>query len=295
MVGRQGFEPWTPGLKVVLNIAESAVSVNNLKILNDFIRDRAARGLSPNTIRFYTEKLTYLNNRIDDQSLLYLTRVDIQQILMSLPCNPGGKQAYLRAFRAFYSWAEDTELIPKNPCSKVKIKVPKPIRHAVNLTDLPKLLATCESVRDRLILSMLADTGLRLSELASVGTGDVAVHANTIILWGKGAKQRIVRYGPHTASLLTEYLGELPVPGATLFGLKPRGISILLYRLGKATGIKCNAHSFRRTFATESVRNGMNLFYVQSLLGHSSLTMTRIYAEQVNSEDAIKAYKPIVR
>jgi integrase len=38
----------------------------------------------------------------------------------------------------------------------------------------------------------------------------------------------------------------------------------------------------------------MNLFYVQSLLGHSSLTMTRVYAEQVNSEDAIKAYKPIV-
>ena len=58
MVGRQGFEPWTPGLKVVHNIAESAVSVNNLKVLNDFIRDRAARGLSPNTIRFYTEKLT---------------------------------------------------------------------------------------------------------------------------------------------------------------------------------------------------------------------------------------------
>ncbi len=38
----------------------------------------------------------------------------------------------------------------------------------------------------------------------------------------------------------------------------------------------------------------MNLFYVQSLLGHSTLTMTRLYAEQVNSEDAIKAYKPIV-
>jgi integrase len=53
-------------------------------------------------------------------------------------------------------------------------------------------------------------------------------------------------------------------------------------------------HAFRRTYACESVRNGMNLFYVQSLLGHSTLTMTRIYAEQVNSEDAIKAYKPVV-
>ena len=69
----------------------------------------------------------------------------------------------------------------------------------------------------------------------------------------------------------------------------------MLVGLESLTGIKCNAHSFRRTFATESVRNGMNLFHVQSLLGHSSLTMTRIYAEQVNSEDVIKAYKAIVR
>ena len=68
----------------------------------------------------------------------------------------------------------------------------------------------------------------------------------------------------------------------------------MLKRLGEKTGIKCNAHAFRRTFACESVRNGVNLFHVQSLLGHESLTMTRIYAEQVGSEDAIKAYKPIV-
>jgi site-specific recombinase XerD len=72
-------------------------------------------------------------------------------------------------------------------------------------------------------------------------------------------------------------------------------ITNLLKELGEKTGIKCNAHSFRRTFTTESVRNGMNLFHVQSLLGHSSLTMTRIYAEQVNSEDAIKAVVRIVK
>jgi len=63
----------------------------------------------------------------------------------------------------------------------------------------------------------------------------------------------------------------------------------VLVGLESLTGIKCNAHSFRSKCPTESVRNGMNLFHVQSLLGHSSLTMTRIYAELVNSEDAIKA------
>ena len=94
--------------------------------------------------------------------------------------------------------------------------------------------------------------------------------------------------------LLEKYLDAYrPIDG--LLGLKPRGVAQVLAGLESVTGIKCNAHSFRRTFATETVRNGMNLFHVQRLLGHSSLTMTRIYAEQVNSEDAIKAYKAVLR
>jgi site-specific recombinase XerD len=96
-----------------------------------------------------------------------------------------------------------------------------------------------------------------------------------------------------TGELLLKWLNERPNANG-LLTMPARGISSMLYRLQTQTGIRCNAHAFRRTFATESVRNGLNVFYVQSLLGHSSLTMTRIYAEQVNSEDAIKAYKPIV-
>ena len=144
------------------------------------------------------------------------------------------------------------------------------------------------------MVSLLADTGLRLSELASLSVEDVDLEEYSIAVWGKDAKQRKVCFGPFTQVLLEKYLDEYrPTDG--LLGLKPRGVAQVLVGLEAITGIKCNAHSFRRTFATESVRNGMNLFHVQSLLGHSSLTMTRIYADQVNSEDAIKAYKAVVR
>ena len=172
-------------------------------------------------------------------------------------------------------------------------KVPKPLRHAVSVENIPRLLAACDAVRDKLIVLMLADTGLRLSELASIDLDGIDFQKQIIRVWGKGAKQRIVGYGPQTATLLAEYLNSTSVTNV-LFNLKGRGIQFMLWRLEKRTSIKCNAHAFRRTFATESVSNGLNIFYVQSLLGHSSLTMTRIYAEQVNSEDAIKAYKPIV-
>jgi site-specific recombinase XerD len=254
-----------------------------------FLADRQNRGLSPLTIQFYHSKLKQVSHR----PLLFLTKPEVQSLLASLPCNAGGKHAYLRALSTFYGWAVDNGLITNNPCHKLTIKVPKPLRNTVQLASIPTLLSACDTVRDKLIVSLLADTGLRLSELAAIRLADVDLSLCVVRCWGKGAKQRIVRYGPATAAVLQTWLEERP-DSPTLIGLKPRGISIMLQRLGERVGVKCNPHSLRRTFACQSVRNGMNLFYVQSLLGHSTLTMTRLYAEQVSSEDAIKAYKPIV-
>jgi len=227
--------------------------------------------------------------------VLDISKSDIATVLASLDCNAGGKHAYFRVLRAFYRWACQEGLLVNSPMVNMKTpKVPAPLRYSVDLDAIPVLLAACDNLRDKLVVSLLADTGLRLSELTSLKVADVDVEESSIAAWGKGARQRKVCFGPFTQMLLEKYLGEhRPTDG--LLGLKPRGMAQVLAGLESLTGIKCNAHSFRRTFATESVRNGMNLFHVQSLLGHSSLTMTRIYAEQVNSEDAIKAYKTVVR
>ena len=275
-MSRLGFEPRTLGLKVRCKAPVEA-----------FIKDRIMSGLSPRTIDFYEQKLSKLPQ---DISVLELTKESIQNLLFSLSCQQGGKQAHLRAFKAFFSWAEANNFVNSNPCRKLTLKAPKPLRYAVPLEDIKTLLAACRYVRDRLVVALLADTGLRLSELASIQAEDIDFESCVIKIWGKGSKQRLVRYGDLSGRLMGEYQSS-----GNLLGMTPNAIRLMLDRLGKSTGIKCNAHAFRRTFATESIRNGMNLFHVQSLLGHSSLTMTRIYAEQVNSEDAVKAYKPIVR
>jgi len=145
-------------------------------------------------------------------------------------------------------------------------KVPTPLRYSVDLDAIPVLLAACQNLRDKLVVSLLADTGLRLSELASLKVGDIDLEESSIAVWGKGAKQRQVCFGPFTQVMLKKYLDDYS-PTDGLLGLKPRGVAQVLVGLEYLTGIKCNAHSFRRTFATESVRNGMNLFHVQSLLG----------------------------
>ena len=87
-------------------------------------------------------------------------------------------------------------------------KVPAPLRYSVDLDAIPVLLAACDNLRDKLVVSLLADTGLRLSELASLKVGDVDLEESSIVVWGKGAKQRKVRFGPFTQEMLEKYLDE---------------------------------------------------------------------------------------
>jgi integrase/recombinase XerC/integrase/recombinase XerD len=249
--------------------------------------------LSPATLRFYQFHLGVFTKKVGKVD--GVTPADITAFIEGLTCAPGGKAAYFRAIRALYRWLEEQEYIERDPTRRLKCpRVPKPLRYAVPAKHLSHLIDACPALRDKLIVSLLADTGLRLSELSSLLAKNVDIPTSTMRLWGKGAKQRVGRYGPVTEKLMVAFVEEVKPEGA-LLGLSPNGIALVLKRLEHRTGIKCNAHSFRRTFACESVRNGLNLFYIQSLLGHSTLTMTRIYAEQVGSEDAIKAYQPVVR
>ena len=261
--------------------------------IESFLADRRARGLSPAPLRYYQFHLEVFTRQVRD--VVGAEPADITLFIDSLECGQGGKAAYFRAVRALYRWLEEQEYIQRDPTRRLRCpRVPKPLRYAVPASDLPKLLDACPTLRYKLIVSLLADTGLRLSELAGLLVENINLPDSTFSIWGKGAKQRVGRYGPVTAQLVEGYVADAK-PTGTLLGLSANGIALALKRLEHRTGIKCNAHAFRRTFACESVRNGLNLFYIQSLLGHSTLTMTRIYAEQVGSEDAIKAYKPVVR
>jgi len=294
VVHREGFESRLPYREADFKSPKAHSPSGNVRLVNSFISDRRLRGLTPRTLQFYEGYIIRFVNSLHVH-LLDVCKGDIATFLNSLDCNAGGKHAYFRVLRAFYRWACQEGCLVNSPMINMKApKVPVPLRYSVDLNAIPVLLGACDNLRDKLMVSLLADTGARLSELASFNVRNIDLKDRFIEVWGKGAKERKVCFGPFTNVLLEKYLDKYS-PTDVLFGLKSRGVSKVLSALQLRTGIKCNAHSFRRTFATESVRNGMNLFHIQSLLGHSSLTMTRIYAEQVNSEDAIKAYKAIMR
>jgi len=148
-------------------------TARNRSLVEEFLLDRKHRGLSPRTCQFYQGYLGIFIRGLT-RPVLSLKKADVTRFLGSLTCNQGGKHAYFRAIRAFYRWAQEEELISKTPVDRMKApKVPQPIRHTVNLDSLPLLLESCTSVRDKLIVTMLADTGVRLSELVGIKTADI--------------------------------------------------------------------------------------------------------------------------
>jgi integrase/recombinase XerC len=119
------------------------------------------------------------------------------------------------------------------------------------------LIEAATTLRDKAVVAVLANSGLRLSEVERLRTCDLDVARRQARVWTKGGKEGWLVFGATTAQLLTQYLAQqVPHGRETLFGLTAEGVDSVLDRLAKETGIKCNAHSFRRGFATELRKAG---------------------------------------
>jgi len=183
-----------------------------------------------------------------------------------------------------------------------KIKMPK-----VPQTDMPiftdedvtKLLAACDSPRDRAMVMFLLDTGVRISELVNLDVGDVDMGRGAVLVrMGKGQKTRTTYASARTIKQLLRYLSsrEKLQPDAPLWAaertptrLTRSGAMQSIRKLGKRAGVQpCTAHMFRRYFAVKSLKNGMDIFHLQRLGGWSDTSVMKRYMvlAQVDLEEA---------
>ncbi len=132
--------------------------------------------------------------------------------------------------------------------------------------------------------------GMRLSELATVKAEDINWNNNTITVWGKGKKQRLAPFTEYTAQLLKQVVNSNT---CNIWNLECRGIQIMLKRLGEETGLPTNPHTFRRTFASNLHRAGIDVEHIMRLGGWSSLNMVLLYTKSVKFEDSLKIYQSI--
>jgi len=137
------------------------------------------------------------------------------------------------------------------------------------------------------------------SKCVSVHLDDVDWdHGRVRVLHGKGQKQRWVGFGQDAQAALRTYLvdrgsepGPLFLPTRSGHGMKSLALNTILGRIGEEAGVeKVHPHRFRHTFATWAIRSHAREIDVQSLLGHTSLTMVQRYARTYSSEEAVAAH-----
>lgn len=187
---------------------------------------------------------------------------------------------------AFYQWLANEEVIQKSPLANIKpIKYAEEVRAAFSDVELDALRSACRTKKERALIEILVSTGIRVSELAGMKVEDInqttlAVH----VIHGKGAKERVTYTTPVCLRHLITYLKQRPEDGPALFynknhlPIEPGGIRHILNEIGKRAGVdNVHPHRFRRTFATNLSKRGMEIQEIQKLLGHSSIDTTLVY------------------
>jgi len=164
----------------------------------------------------------------------------------------------------------------------------------LSLVDLKKLLDApySSNIRDRLILRLMANIGLRVSEVVGLKRKHFRFDEEKLLVTGKGKKQRMVPLThPELYRLAQQYTRDME-PNDLLFDLERQSINALVNRYAKRAEIhiKVNPHMLRHSYAVFSIKQGMDIRNLQKILGHSSLNNTAIYLD-LTREDIIESSK----
>ena len=152
------------------------------------------------------------------------------------------------------------------------------------------LLAMALTVRDRAIIALFTESGLRLSELTNIKQSDIDWQNRIIRVLGKGRKEAYAPFGDLSQQYLRAWMAEYQ-PNGNIWGMNRNGIQTMLKRLEAETGITCNPHTFRRTFACLLRKAGVDTMTIKDLGRWESLEMVQRYTRSVTFNDALKFYK----
>ena len=240
----------------------------------DFLASSRAAGLSPLTLEWYG----YILGRFSDAYVDLPTEPEpLEVFLASCPGNHETRHGYYRTLKVFYHFIEERRAID-NPMRTVRMKSPRPKAvRTLEIADIALMLSIVRSQRDRALLSLLIDTGIRIGEAANLRPQDIG--SSSIWVEGKtGGREVPISDDVHR---LLEGLGKKdhvfvgprrPLSRAALY----RIVRVALAAAG-VVGPKRGPHMLRHTFARQWIMAGGDIFSLQKMLGHSSMSMVRRY------------------
>jgi len=190
---------------------------------------------------------------------------------------------YVIAVRRFLKWL-GINVKPVMPRAKRKeIK-------ALSEEEIQKILASARTLRDKLIIKLLTETGMRANELLNINISDIDFNRKMIRLRvTKNGEERVVFFTDDTLELMKKYLKIHD--GEKLFQMTYQALYKTIRRLGEKAGINgLRPHMLRHSFATNAIRKGVPLPAVQRILGHKDIKTTQIYTHLI-LDDLEKAYR----
>lgn len=211
----------------------------------------------------------------------------------------------IASLKALFHYFEYKALLEKNPFHKIQVKFREPVilPKTIPLSTMELFLATIykqrsiaktdyqrrNALRDIAAIEVLFATGMRISELCSLSINDVDLYDRTILIFGKGSKERRIQIGNDDVLLvLKEYKGEFlkEMQQSKCFFVNQAGRKLsdqavrrMINKYSSLAAIEMHItpHMFRHTFATSLLEADVDIRYIQEMLGHSSINITEIY------------------
>lgn len=285
------------------------------EIIREFMLDCETGNLSQATLTLYKRTLRDFATSLEKESLNEIDPSDIRAWIKRLRERPGRSKdsqglsptsikTYVAVIKSFFAWAIREGLIEnqKNPMRAIRTpKVPRKVIPSLDRDTLNRLLKSWDSPRassrrNQVMIVTLLDTGLRASELLGLQLDDFDPARGSLTVNGKGNRQRLVPISETVSKMLNAYIENVrphlakdQANGYVFLSQKGRSLkaaelSRIVRRAKAEAGINgatiCTPHTLRHTFALSWCRNGGNVLYLQKILGHSSLDMTRRYVDE---------------
>jgi integrase/recombinase XerD len=217
-----------------------------------------------------------INDSLDKNLILkFLAEIKVKKKLDS-----NSLRLYVRAISSFLKFLDNESLAKQIKAPKVDKRLPKFITY----DELNKLLENAENYRDKLIIKFLFYTGVRVSELIKIKKNDIIFEEGFVKVYGKGGKERIVPIPKELLNELKDYINKINTEN--IFPLSSRQVERIIKNVAEKAGInkKVTPHVLRHSLATTLLSKGVDIRYIQEILGHSSLNITQIYTHVVPNQ-----------
>lgn len=270
---------------------------------------------SKNTVTSYERDLKKFQKIMDNKKINNISKKDIQNYLNELNKNQSSRSISrnISTLKSFYKYLKINKKITINPMDQINNpKTKKALPKVLSEEEVNKLLdiqlKTNFDYRNKAMLELMYSSGLRVSELINLNLNDIDLDNDTVKIFGKGSKERIIPLNDYAKEALKEYITvhrkELFKHGENNYlflnnhgnKMTRQGFFKILQKLAREKNIKTelSPHTLRHSFATHLLKYGADLRSIQELLGHSDISSTQIYTHITNEklEKNYKEYHP---